>query len=119
MSLVLDREVGDAAARVELIGRGESIGRAGIGQRRQLPQWSASRGSGSSSADVRIAPRNSQEPYSRETRLVCLPCQPRPAASPRGFSINGAVSTNSLTAAPLASASAPATRFSPAFTTSW
>ena len=28
-----------------------------------------------------MAPRNSQEPNSRLTRLVCLPCQPSPAAS--------------------------------------
>ena len=36
--------------------------------------------SGSSSAVVKIVPRNSQEPNSRLTRLVCLPCQPSPAA---------------------------------------
>ena len=67
----------------------------------QVPQWSASGASGSSSAEVRIAPRNSHEPNSRETRFVCLPCQPRPAASPSGFSISGAVSTNTFTSAPL------------------
>src|ERR1700681_2413719 len=48
---------------------------------------------------VKIAPRNSQEPYSRETRLVCLPCQPRPAAAASGFSITAAVSTKTLTSA--------------------
>lgn len=26
-----------------------------------------------------MAPRNSQEPNARDTMLVCLPCQPRPA----------------------------------------
>ena len=57
--------------------------------------------SGSISAVVRIAPRNSHEPCSRETRLVCLPCQPRPAAAASGFSRSGAVSTNILTSAPL------------------
>ncbi len=46
---------------------------------------------------VKIEPRNSQEPNSRLTRLVCLPCQPSPAASASGFSITGAVSTKTLT----------------------
>ena len=32
----------------------------------------------------------------RETRLVCLPCQPMPAAALSGFSITGAVSTNTF-----------------------
>ena len=45
-------------------------------------------------------PRNSQLPKSRETRLVCLPCQPSPARSASGFSISGAVSTKTLTSAP-------------------
>ena len=40
-------------------------------------------------------------PRSRETRLVCLPCQPIPAFWASGFSIRGAVSTNTLTAAPV------------------
>ncbi len=48
----------------------------------QLPQWTPSDAgsSGSSSSSVRITPRNSQLPCSRLTRLVCLPCQPIPAA---------------------------------------
>ena len=50
---------------------------------------------------MKIAPRNSQLPNSRETRTVCLPCQPRPAASASGFSITGAVSTNTFTSDPL------------------
>ena len=33
----------------------------------------------------------------RETRLVCLPCQPSPARCASGFSITGAVSTNTFT----------------------
>ena len=49
------------------------------------------------SSVVKIEPRNSQEPNSRDTRLVCLPCQPRPAAAASGFSITGAVSTKTLT----------------------
>ena len=35
----------------------------------------------------------------RLTRLVCLPCQPSPAAAASGFSITGAVSTKTLTSA--------------------
>jgi hypothetical protein len=46
----------------------------------------ASRGS---SSVVKIAPRNSHEPNSRETRLVCLPCQPNPAAPASGFLHHG------------------------------
>ena len=53
--------------------------------------------SAGSSAVVKIAPRNSQLPNSRETSTVCLPCQPSPAAAASGFSITGAVSTNTLT----------------------
>ena len=53
-----------------------------------------------SSAVVKIEPRNSQEPNSRETRLVCLPCQPRPAFAASGFSITGAVSTKTFTSPP-------------------
>ena len=49
---------------------------------------------------VKIAPRNSHEPNSRETRLVCLPCQPNPAACANGFSMTAAVSTNTLTSLP-------------------
>ncbi len=48
-----------------------------------------------------IAPRNSHEPNSRLTSTVCLPCQPIPAASASGFSISGAVSTNTFTSAPV------------------
>jgi len=43
-----------------------------------------------------MLPRNSHEPCARLTRLVCLPCQPSPAASASGFSITGAVSTKTL-----------------------
>ena len=49
-------------------------------QARHEPQWSFSGASGARSRSLKIAPRNNQEPKSRETRLVCLPCQPRPAA---------------------------------------
>jgi len=59
-----------------------------------------------------MVPRNSQEPFSRETRLVCLPCQPAPAFAASGFSISGAVSTNTFTSAPLFAANCPASCFS-------
>ncbi len=48
-----------------------------------------------------MAPRNSHEPCSRDTSMVFLPCQPSPAAAASGFSITGAVSTKTLTSAPL------------------
>ena len=42
---------------------------------------------------------------SRDTRLVCLPCQPSPAACASGFSITGAVSTKTLISPPACSMS--------------
>ncbi len=71
------------------------------------------------SSVVMMAPRKSQEPNPRETRLVCLPCQPRPAAAASGFSISGAVSTKTLSAQPVSSASQRPTAFSRALMTSW
>ena len=51
--------------------------------------------------------------FAADTRLVCLPCQPSPAAAASGFSITGAVSTNTLTSRPPGSrASQPASVFS-------
>ena len=66
----------------------------------QVPQWSMSGSSGGRSSVVKIEPRNSHEPYSRDTRLVCLPCQPSPAPAASGFSITAAVSTNTFTSPP-------------------
>ena len=60
----------------------------------------------------KIAPRNSHEPNSRETRLVCLPCQPSPAACASGFSITAAVSMNTFTSSPDAATSHRASIFS-------
>jgi hypothetical protein len=59
-----------------------------------------------------MAPRNSQLPSLRLTRLVCLPCQPSPAASASGFSITGAVSTNTFNSHPASSTSQRASAFS-------
>ena len=73
----------------------------------------------SSSAVVKIAPRKSHEPNSRLTRLVCLPCQPSPAASASGFSMTGAVSTNTFTSAPARAAKRVAIRFSAPLIRSW
>ncbi len=79
-------------------------GKASVGQAsrqaRHEPHDSTAGGSGGSSKVVSTAPRNSQEPKLRETRLVCLPCQPTPARPASGFSIKGAVSTNTLSSQP-------------------
>ena len=53
-----------------------------------------------SSNVVNTSPRNSHEPCRRDTRFVCLPCQPSPACSASGFSMTGAVSTNTFTSPP-------------------
>ena len=62
----------------------------------QLPQWSRPGASGAKSSSVKITPKNSQLPWVRDRRLVCLPCQPMPAAAASGFSITGAVSQAAL-----------------------
>ena len=68
--------------------------------------------SGSSSAVVRMVPMKNHEPSSRDTRLVCLPCQPSPAFWASGFSISGAVSTKTFTSAFASCASHCAMRLS-------
>ena len=82
------------------LSRRYGAGKASVGhtsrQRRQEPQRSGSGSSAGSSAVVKIEPRKSQLPNARETSTVCLPCQPSPAAAASGFSITGAVSTNTL-----------------------
>ena len=69
--------------------------------------------------DANIVTWNSHEPNSRLTRLVCLPCQPIPAASASGFSMTGAVSTNTFTSPPARATILPAISFSLPFITSW
>ena len=96
---MLDRQVGNAAPRIDPVRADEGLGRAGVEAARAAirnagPLRPARRAR--SSRLVRITPRNSQLPCSRLTRLVCLPCQPIPAACASGFSITGAVSTNTL-----------------------
>ena len=105
-ALVLDGQVGDAAARVELVGRRKRVGRTDV---ETAPAVAAVVGVGTIGRDqavVRMTPRYSHEPWLRETRLVCLPCQPSPASAASGFSISGAVSTNTLTSPPDAACSA-------------
>ena len=53
------------------------------------------------------------------TRLVCLPCQPMPAASASGFSITGAVSTKTFTSPPARATRRPAISFSLPLMMSW
>ena len=88
------------------------------GRRGRCRNGRAPASSGGSSSVVKMAPRNSHEPYSRDTRLVCLPCQPRPAAAASGFSITGAVSTNTLTSPPACSISQRPRAFSRGLITS-
>ncbi len=78
--MVLDRQVADAAPRIEPVGRREGVGRADRrGSARQLPQWSCSGASGGSSRSVRISPRNSQEPSvaADQVGVLALPAEPR------------------------------------------
>ncbi len=98
---VLDGQVGNAARGIEPIGRREGIGRA----HRQAARTGAAavgvrRIGRDLRASCRSSPRNSQEPKRRDTRFVCLPCQPIPARCASGFSITGAVSTNTFTSSP-------------------
>jgi hypothetical protein len=98
-------------------------GNAAVGQTsrqaRQLPQWSLSGASGGRSSVVKIAPRNSQDPNWRETRLVCLPCHPSPAAPASGFSMTAAVSTKTFTSPPASAVSQRANALSRGLMTSW
>ena len=111
--LVLDRQVGDAAPRIEAVGRRKGVRRADV---EAAPAGAAAVGLGRRRAaaprSVKIAPRKSQLPNSRETRMVCLPCQPSPAAAASGFSITGAVSTNTFTSPPPCAARKPASSLS-------
>ncbi len=82
------------------------------------PQCSTSGASLGSSSVVNTAPRKNQLPSARDSRLVCLPCQPIPAACASGFSITGAVSTNTLISAPVSATSQRPSRFNRRLTTS-
>ena len=119
VALVLDREVGDAAPRIELVGRRKRSGRADV-------EAGAAGAAVIASRRVRLErqvserpPRNSQEPKVRDTRLVCLPCQPIAPCWASGFSITGAVSTNTLTLAPRSWCSQSASCFRRPLIRSW
>ena len=78
MALVLDRQIGDAAARIEHVGMRKRIGRAGVETGAALAAMIRLGFVRRRSRFVKIAPRKSQEPNSRETRLrmLALPAEP-------------------------------------------
>ena len=86
-TFVFNRQIGNAPARIQLVGRGKRLGGANIQTGLTAAAMVGFRlidrqhGSGENTA------RNSHEPKSRDTRLVCLPCQPSPAAAASGFSM--------------------------------
>ena len=118
-AFVLDGEIGDAAPRIEPVRRGEGRGRANVetGAAAAAIVRLGRRSAGRSSV-VKIEPRNSHEPNWRDTKLVCLPCQPRPALAASGFSITAAVSTNTFTSPPALATSQRASSFSRALISS-
>ena len=65
---------------------GQNGSRTGCDTTRQCPTAGAS---GVRGVGREIAPRKNQFPNSRDNRLVCLPCQPKPAACARGFFHHG------------------------------
>jgi hypothetical protein len=95
-SLVLDRQIGDAPARVDPVRRREGVGRAGVEAGAAL---AAMVGFG---IVIRQLGRQQQlaeeQPGAvvarHEVGVLALPTQP--AACAAGFSISGAVSTNTL-----------------------
>jgi len=89
--LAFDGEIGNAAPGIELVRRWKRRGRQISRQAWQEPQWSVSAPSRGRSRLVKMTPRNSHEPNSRETRLVCLPCSPVPRLAPVAFHHRGGV----------------------------
>ncbi len=78
----LDREIGNAATRIEPMRLGDRAGRAGRDAARataaaRLP---AARRAADSSV-VRISPRKNQVPSLGSISIVLLPCQPMPASA--------------------------------------
>ena len=78
-ALVLDRQVGDAAPRIEPIGRRKRPGRADIETAPARAAMVGSGASGGSQGSDRSRRGTATSRSWRETRLVCLPCQPMPA----------------------------------------
>ena len=97
--LVLDREVGDAAPRIEPVGRGKRRRRAGIQAAPAGPAVIGRRRVGRQ-IERRLDLAEEQpgaEVARHQVGVLALPAQPGRSAS--GFSITGAVSTKSLSAA--------------------
>ena len=82
----LDREIRDAAPRVELIRRDDRLRRADVetsaARAAVLGRRARSTGSGKS---VNSSPSRNHEPASRSSRFVCLPIQPRPGVARERF----------------------------------
>ena len=79
-ALVFDRQIGDAAPGVEPVGRGKAPsdrrpGRRGTGRNGRLARVRRQFEGGATARPGTATSRSA-----RDTRLVCLPCQPMPAA---------------------------------------
>ena len=96
---MLDRQVGNALARIDAVRAVERLRRTGVeaprGKSAMLPvigrRIRLELEAGQDHAEEQPAAM-----LAADTRLVCLPCQPMPAAWASGFSITGAVSTNTF-----------------------
>ena len=92
-SPVLDRQIRNAFASIELKRLGQGIGRGKRrGSGRQLPQWSSIGTSGGNARLVNTSPRNTHDPIRGLIRHVFLPIQPMPARAASSRSMIGAVS---------------------------
>ena len=111
-ALVLDGEIGDAAARIELVRRRKRVGRAdveagaagaaGIGLGRVRRQRHP--------GDDRAEEQPGAEFAADEIGVLALPAEPAACAS--GFSISGAVSTKTFTSLPVRALKRPASTLS-------
>ena len=96
MTFVLDGQIGNTLSGIQSVRAVKRIGRTNI---ETLPTTAAviwqKASSGSISSVVYISPKKSQEPNCRETRLVCLPCQPTPAVCAMAFrELRGSIDKN-------------------------
>ena len=116
---MLDREVADAAARIEPVGGREGARRADV---EAAPAAAAMVALGRIGRQVEVGQDLAQEQpgaelAAHEVGVLALPAQARLLC--RGFSSTGAVSTNTLTAPPKRAASQPASSLSRPLSTSW
>ena len=72
-------EIGNAAPGIELIGYWKGVCRANIKARMATAAVINLRLIGGKITLVNIVPIKNHEPNSRESKFVCLPCQPNPA----------------------------------------